>query len=145
MTEIKMRFMVLVYPGNKKAYEAGEMPSQELLANMGKFNEALVDAGVMLSGEGLHPSSKGVRVHFPGDGDKSVTEGPFTDAHDLVGGFWIWQVKSKEEALEWAKRAPMEDGATLELRQVFESADFGPEIEKQEKELLERIEKQRRG
>ena len=137
-----MRFMVLVYPGNKKGYEAGQMPSQELLTNMGKFNEELVEAGVMLSGEGLHPSSKAARIHFPGNGEKSVTNGPFDDAHELIGGFWIWKVKSKEEALEWAKRAPMEDGATLELRQVFESSDFGPEIEKQEKELLEKIEKQ---
>ena len=139
-----MRFMVLVYPGNKKGYEAGQMPDQQLLENMGKFNEELVEAGVMLSGEGLHPSSKGARVHFSGKGKKSVTSGPFAEARELIGGFWIWQVKSKEEAVEWAKRAPMEDGATLELRQVFEPSDFGPEVEKRETKLLKKLEKQRR-
>ena len=139
-----MRFMVLVYPGNKKGYEAGQMPEQKLLESMGKFNEELVNAGVMLSGEGMHPSSKGARVHFPGKGKKvTVTQGPFSE-RELVGGFWMWQVKSKEEALEWAKRAPMEDGATLELRQVFEAADFGPEVEAQEKKLQEKMGKQKR-
>jgi hypothetical protein len=138
-----MRFMVLVYPGNKKGYEAGQLPDQELLANMGKFNEELVEAGVLLSGEGLQPSSKGARVHFPGNGNKSVTHGPLTESRELIGGFWIWQVKSKEEALKWAQRAPMEDGATLELRQVFEPSDFGPEVEDRERKLLEKIEKQR--
>src|SRR5262245_1007523 len=124
-----MRFMVLVHPGNKKGYEAGQMPDAQLLANMGKFNEELVKAGVMLSGEGRQPSSKGARVHFPGKGKKTVTDGPFTETRELIGGFWMWRVKSREEALEWAQRAPMEDGATLELRQVFESSDFGPEVE----------------
>ncbi len=139
-----MRFMVLVHTGFK-GYEAGEMPDQQLLTDMGKFNEELVNAGVMLSADGLQPSSKGARVHFPGKGKKSViTDGPFADTHGLVAGFWIWQVKSKEEALEWAKRAPMEDGATLELRQIFESSDFGPEVEEQERKLLEKMEKQRR-
>jgi hypothetical protein len=137
-----MRFMVLVNPGNKKGYEAGQMPDQELLANMSKFNEELGKAGVLLSGEGLQPSSKGARVHFPGNGKKSVTHGPFTETRELIGGFWIWQVKSKEEALEWAKRAPMEDGATLELRQVFELSDFGPEVEERERKLLKQVEKQ---
>lgn len=137
-----MRFMVLVHPGNKKGYEAGQMPDQQLLADMGKFNEALVEAGVMLSGEGLQPSAKGVRVHFAGNGKQSVTDGPFTETHGLIGGFWIWQVKSKEEALQWAKRAPMEAAATLELRQIFELSDFGPEVEKQERKLLEKMEKQ---
>jgi hypothetical protein len=138
-----MRFMVLVHPANK-GYEAGQMPDPELMANMGKFNEELVDAGVMLSAEGLQPSSKGVRVHFAGKGKKNITQGPFRDANELVGGFWIWQVKSKEEALEWAKRAPMEEGDTLELRQVAESSDFGPEIEAQEDKLREKMEKQQR-
>jgi hypothetical protein len=136
--------MVLVYPGNIKGYEAGQMPDPELLEKMGKFNEELVEAGVMLSGEGLHPSSKGARVHFSGHGKKSVTDGPFAETKELIGGFWIWQVKSKEEALEWAKRAPMEEGATLELRQLFEPSDFGPEVEAQEKKLLEKMEKQQR-
>lgn len=138
-----MRFMVIVLPGDLKDYEAGKMPEQQLLENMGKFNEELVNAGVMLSGEGLHPSSKGARMHFPGKGKQpSITDGPFPDAR--VGGFWIWQVKSKAEALEWAKRAPMEDGATLELRQVFEPSDFGPEIEQQEKQLLEKLKQQQK-
>lgn len=130
-----MRFMVLVHPGDKKSYEAGKMPSDEFLATMGKFNEELVDAGVMLNGEGLQPSSKAVCVYFPGNGTQRVTEGPFNDIHGLVGGFWIWQVDSKEGALQWARKAPMENGATLELRQIFEPSDFSPEIEKQEKEL----------
>jgi len=139
-----MRFMVIVYPGNVPGYEAGEMPGEELLTNMGKFNEELVDAGVMVSGEGLHPTAKGARVHFPGDGSANVTEGPFADSDRLVGGFWIWQVESKEEALSWARRAPMEDGATLELRQVFEMSDFGPEVEAQERALMEKMEEQQR-
>jgi hypothetical protein len=137
-----MKFMVLVYPGNKKGYEAGQMPDAKLLENMGKFNEELVKAGVMLSGEGLHPSSKAARVHFPGGGKNNVTRGPFAEARDLIGGFWMWKVNSLEEALDWARRAPMEDGATLELRQVFESSDFGPEIEAQERKLAEEMRKQ---
>jgi hypothetical protein len=137
-----MRFMVLVYPGNKQGYEAGQMPAQEVLANMGKFNAELVEAGVLLSGEGLQPSSKGARVHFAGNGQKSVTDGPFPEARELIGGFWIWQVTSKEEALEWAKRAPMEEGATLELRQVFEPSDFGPEVEDHDRKLRAKLEQQ---
>jgi hypothetical protein len=140
--ERKMKFIVLVHPANIKGYEAGQMPNEKLLANMGKFNEELVNAGVMLTGEGLLPSAKGARVHFPGNGKKTVTDGPFTEARELIGGFWMWQVKSKEEALEWAKRAPMEDGATLELRQCFDPSDFGPETEKRERSLHEKIEKQ---
>lgn len=137
-----MRVMVIVYPGDRDDYEAGKMPEPELLENMGKFNEELVEAGVMLSGEGLQPGSKGIRVYFPGTGEETVTDGPFPQDRNLIGGFWIWQVKSWKEALEWAKRAPMEDGATLELRPVFEPSDFGPEIEKQETELLEKMKKQ---
>jgi hypothetical protein len=139
-----MRFMVLVYPGNPEGYEAGQMPNAELLANMGRFNEELVKAGVLLSGEGLQPSSKGIQVHFPVQGQTRVTEGPFPEPRQRIGGFWIWQVQSKEEALEWAKRAPMEDGATLELRQLFEPSDFGPDVEQQEKALLDKIESQRK-
>ncbi len=139
-----MRFMVLVYPGNAKAYEAGQMPEAELLAKMGLFNEELVKAGVLLSGEGLQPSSKGVQVHFPGHGETRVSDGPFTEPRKPIGGFWIWKVKSKAEALEWAKRAPMEDGATLELRQVFEPSDFGPDIEQQETSLLDTLDSQQK-
>lgn len=134
--------MVIVHPGDPESYENGVMPDEKILKEMGEFNEELVEAGVMLSGEGLHPSSKGVRVHFPKGEKMTITNGPFTEATELIGGFWIWQLKSKEEALEWAKRAPMEDGATLEIRQLFEPSDFGPEVEKQETELLEKIEAQ---
>ena len=116
-----MRVMVFV-PGDEKS-EAGVMPSQELVGKMMKFNEELVKAGVMLSGDGLHPSSKGARIKFAG-GKRTVVDGPFTEAKELIGGFWLWQVKSKEEAIEWAKRAPFGDGVTLELRQVFESAEL---------------------
>ena len=135
-----MRFMVIVHPGNKQGYEAGQLPDPQLLANMGKFNEELVNAGVMLDGQGLHPSAKGTRVYFA-KGQTTVTDGPFADS--LIGGFWIWQAPSKAEALEWAKRAPMEEGATLELRQVFEPEDFGPEVEQQENALLHKMKQQR--
>lgn len=133
-----MRFMVLVYTGFQ-GYEAGEMPEATLFEDMNKFNEELIDAGVMLGGDGLQPSAKGARIHFPGGGKQIVTQGPFKDLSTLVAGYWIWNVKSQEEALAWAKRAPMEDGATLELRQIFEAEDFGPEVEAREKELQEKL------
>jgi hypothetical protein len=120
-----MRFMVIV-PASKES-EAGVLPSQELLAAMGKFNEELVKAGVMLAGEGLHPTSKGVRVKFDGD-RRTVLDGPFTESKELIAGFWLWQVKSKEEAVEWIKRAPFGGGVEIELRQVFEPEDFGPAL-----------------
>ena len=130
-----MRFMVLVKAD--KNSEAGVMPDQKILADMGKFNEELVKAGVMLAGEGLQPSSKGARVKFAG-GKKTVTDGPFTEAKELVAGFWLWQVKSKEEAIEWLKRAPFED-TEVEIRQVFETDDFSdvmtPEMRAQEHRL----------
>jgi hypothetical protein len=116
-----MRFMVMV-PADAKS-EAGVMGEEKDYAAMMKFNEELVKAGVMLSGDGLHPSSKGARIKFAG-GKRTVVDGPFTEAKELIGGFWLWQVKSKEEAIEWAKRAPFGDGVTLELRQVFESAEL---------------------
>jgi hypothetical protein len=116
-----MRFMVLV-KANKDS-EAGVMPSEQMLAEMGKYNEELVRAGVLLAGEGLHPSSKGARVKFSGD-KRTVIKGPFTEAKDLIAGFWLIQVKSKEEAIEWAKRIPFEEGH-VEIRQVFELEDFG--------------------
>lgn len=135
-----MRFMVLV-KANRES-EAGVMPSEELLTEMGKFNEALVNAGVMLAGEGLHPSSKGVRVKFSGD-KRIVTDGPFAETKELLAGFWLWQVASKEEAIEWVKRCPMQEGDEIEIRQVFEAEDFGaeltPELREQEETLRERI------
>src|SRR5438034_5296388 len=118
-----MRFMILVKAS--KESEAGVMTSQQLLTEMGKFNEELVKAGVMLAGEGLHPSSKGVRVRFSG-GKRTVIDGPFAETKELIAGFWIWQVKSKEEAIEWLKRAPFGGGTEIEIRQVFEADDFAP-------------------
>jgi hypothetical protein len=136
-----MRVMVLVKGGAE--YEAGKMPSTDELAEMGKFNEELVKAGVMLAGEGLHPSSKGVRVDFSGD-KPTVTDGPFAEAKELVGGYWIWQVKSMDEAVEWLKRAPFREGE-VELRQVFEADDFGdeltPELREREEALRAQAEK----
>jgi len=120
-----MRFMVIV-KANKDS-EAGILPSTEILTAMGKFNEELVKAGVMLAGEGLHPSSKGVRVRFSG-GKHTVIDGPFAETKELVAGFWLWQVKSKEEAIEWLKRAPFGGGTEIEIRQVFEADDFGPQL-----------------
>jgi hypothetical protein len=117
-----MRFMVIV-KANKES-EAGVMPAKEELAAMDRFNNELTRAGVMLAGEGLHASSKGARLRFSKGGKTTVIDGPFAETKELVAGFWIWQVKSKEEAIEWAKRAPFGDGAELEIRQVFEEAEF---------------------
>src|SRR5258708_37045752 len=117
-----MRFMVFV-KANKDS-EAGVMPSEKMLTDMGKFNEELVKAGVMVAGEGLHASSKGARVRFSG-GKTTVIDGPFTEAKELVAGFWLWQVRSKQEAIEWLRRAPFEEGE-VEIRQVFDAADFAP-------------------
>jgi hypothetical protein len=133
-----MRFMVLV-KANKDS-EAGVMPSAELLAAMGKYNEELVKAGVMLAGEGLQPSSKGARVRFSGD-KRTVIDGPFTETKELVAGFWLFQVKSKEEAIEWVKRCPNPfpgSESEIEIRQVFESADFGPQVAEAEEGLRAR-------
>ncbi|MFL5270717.1 MAG: YciI family protein [Anaeromyxobacteraceae bacterium] len=140
-----MRFMVLVKAD--KNSESGVLPDQKILTEMGKFNEELVKAGVMLAGEGLHPSSRGARVKFAG-GKRTVTDGPFTETKELVAGFWLWQVKSKEEAIEWLKRAPF-DQTEVEIRQVYETADFAPadptgEIRKNEERLRETIESRRR-
>src|SRR5262249_51072389 len=118
-----MRFMVIVKA--TKETEAGVLPSAEILEKMGKYNEELVKAGVMLAGEGLHPSSRGARVKFTGN-QGTVTDGPFAETKELIAGFWLWQVKSKEEAIEWLKRAPCDDGAKVEIRQVFEIEEFGP-------------------
>jgi len=122
-----MRFMVLV-PGSPES-EAGEMPSTEILEAMTKYNEELVKSGVMLAGEGLHPTSKGARVRFNG-GERTVIDGPFTESKELIAGFWLWQVRSMEEAVEWVKRCPNphEGESEIEIRQVFEAEDFGPEL-----------------
>jgi hypothetical protein len=139
-----MRFMVLVKA--TKDSEAGVMPSTELLTEMGKFNEELVKAGVMLAGEGLHPSSKGARVRFSGD-KRTVIDGPFAETKELIAGFWIWQVNSKEEAIEWLKRCPNphNEESEVEIRQIFEAEDFGaeltPELREQEERLRATIEK----
>ena len=135
-----MRFMVIV-KANKDS-EAGVLPDQKILAEMGKYNDELVKAGVMLAGEGLQASSKGARVRFKGPSKRTVIDGPFTEAKELIAGFWLWQVKSKEEALEWLKRAPFQAGE-IELRQVFETEDFGesmtPEMRAQEERLRAQV------
>src|SRR3954449_6501167 len=120
-----MRFMVIVKATPET--EAGVLPDHKTLAEMGKFNEELVKAGVMLAGEGLQASSKGARVKFSGS-KRTVTDGPFAETKELVAGFWLWQVRSKEEAIEWLKRAPFDEGEEVELRQVFEMEDFGAEL-----------------
>jgi hypothetical protein len=128
-----------------KNSEAGVMPGEQLLAEMGKFNEELVKAGVMLAGEGLHPSARGARVHFAG-GKKTVVDGPFAETKELVAGFWLWQVKSMDEALEWARRCPDPmpgEGSALELRPVFEPEDFGPALTPEQDALRARLEKKR--
>jgi hypothetical protein len=136
-----MRFMVLVKANEES--EAGVLPSRELLTEMHKFNEELVKAGVMLAAEGLHASSKGARVKFTGPHKATVVDGPFAETKELVAGYWLWQVKSKEEAIEWIKRAPFGPGAEIEIRQVFESADFGdnatPEMREAAAQLRSRV------
>ncbi|KVE39955.1 YciI family protein [Burkholderia sp. TSV86] len=133
-----MRVMVIVKATSES--EAGKMPSTALLDAMGKFNEELVSAGVMLAGEGLHPSSKGKRVRFSGSG-RSVIDGPFAPTRELVAGFWLWQVESMEEAVEWGKRCPnpMEGESEIEIRPLFEAQDFGPELTPELREQEERL------
>ena len=133
-----MRFMVIVKANQDS--EAGKMPTEEMLTKMGKFNEELAKAGVMLAGEGLHPTSKGARVKFS-NGKTTVTDGPFAETKELIAGFWLWQVKSKEEAIEWLKRAPF-DNEEVEIRQVFEAADFGDEFTPELREQEDRIRQQ---
>ncbi|CAN7370830.1 YciI family protein [Variovorax sp. LjRoot290] len=139
-----MRFMVIVKAS--KDSEAGVMPTEQLLTEMGKYNEELVKAGVMLAGEGLQPSSKGARVRFEGK-QRTVIDGPFSETKELVAGYWLWQVRSKDEAIEWLKRAPFTDNEEVELRQVFEMEDFGaeftPELREQEKRLMDEIKKKK--
>jgi hypothetical protein len=137
-----MRFMVIVKAD--KNSEAGALPSQELLAEMGKFNEELAKAGVLLAAEGLQPSSKGARVRFSGK-KRTVIDGPFSETKELIAGFWLWQVRSKEEAIEWVKRSPNPFPGTeseIEIRQVFEAEDFGPEFTPELREQEERLRKQ---
>jgi hypothetical protein len=139
-----MRVMVIVKAS--KESEAGEMPSEQVLAEMGKFNEQLVKAGVMLAGEGLHPTSRGKRVRFSGK-ERTVIDGPFAESKELIAGFWLWQVKNMEEAVEWLKRAPFDGGTEVEIRPVFEADDFGkeftPELRAQEERLRAEVEQQK--
>jgi|SRR5438477_12009822 len=141
-----MRFMVIVKAS--KESETGALPDEKILAEMGKFNEQLVKAGIMLAGEGLQPSSKGARVRFSGS-KRTVIDGPFTQTKELIAGFWLWQVKSLDEAIEWVKRCPNPHPgeSEIEIRQVFEAADFGaeftPELREQEERLRAQIEKQK--
>jgi len=141
-----MRVMVLI-KANKES-EAGVMPDEKFLGEMMKYNEELVKQGIMLAGEGLHPSSKGARIKFS-DGTATVVDGPFAETKELIAGFWLWQVRSLQEAIEWVKRCPSPEGATegeIEIRQVFEAADFGPEftpeLQEQEEQLRAKIEQQ---
>lgn len=137
-----MRFMVIVYPGDLEGYETGKMPSEELITAMGNFNTELVEKGVMRAGEGLHPSGTATRIHFGGGQAGKAVQGPFNDNGPVIGGFWIWEVESKEAAVEWARRAPMQDGDVLEVRQVFESEEFGDEVAEQENELRRKMKEQ---
>ncbi|MGD9851963.1 MAG: YciI family protein [Nitrospirales bacterium] len=137
-----MRYMIIVKA--TKDSEAGVMPSEKLLTEMGKFNEELVKAGILLAGDGLHPTSKGTRVHFSGN-TRTVIADPFVETKELIAGYWVWQVKSKEEAIEWVKRCPNPAGddkeGEIEIRQLFEVEDFGPEFTPELREQEERLRK----
>ncbi|HEX3128615.1 MAG TPA: YciI family protein [Thermoanaerobaculia bacterium] len=139
-----MKVMVIVKANADS--EAGVMPTEEMLTEMGKFNEELVNAGVMLAGEGIHPSSKGKRVRFEGKDKKTVIDGPFAETKELIAGFWMWKVASMDEAVEWLKRSPFQEGE-VEIRPVFEAEDFGaeltPELREQEERLRSKIESQK--
>ena len=139
-----MRFMVLVKAS--KESEAGVLPDEKILANMGKYNEELAKAGVLLAGEGLHASSKGARVKFSGN-ERIVMDGPFAETKELIAGFWLWKVNTKEEAIEWLKRAPFDGGTEVEIRQVFEPEDFGraltPELREQEERLRAQVDQRK--
>ena len=140
-----MRFMILVKASEDS--EGGAMPSEQELTEMGRYNEELVRAGVMLAGEGLHPSSKGARVRFSG-AERTVTDGPFAETKELIAGFWLIQAKSKDEAIEWVKRAPFDGGAEIEVRQVFEADDFGdaltPEVREAEERMRAQLDEQQK-
>jgi hypothetical protein len=141
-----MRVMVIVKAS--KASEAGQMPDEKMLTDMGRFNEELVNAGIMLAGEGLHPTSRAKRIRFSGS-NRTVIDGPFPETKELIAGFWIWKVNSMDEAIEWARRCPNPhvDDSELEIRQIFEEEDFGaeftPELREQERRIREKSEKQR--
>jgi hypothetical protein len=137
-----MRFMVLV-PGSPES-EAGEMPSTELLEAMTKYNEELTKAGVMLAGDGLHPTSKGAKVRFEGGG-QAVIDGPFTEAKEIVAGYWVWECASRDEAIEWLKRAPFDGGVEVELRPILEDEDFGDELTPELREAQQRMREQTAG
>jgi hypothetical protein len=143
--EMNMRVIVLVKAS--KESETGQMPSEEILREMGKYNEQLVNAGVMQAGEGLHPTSKGKRIRFSGS-QRTVIDGPFAETKELVAGFWIWKVKSIEDAVEWLKKAPFDGGTEVEIRPIFEAEDFGkeltPELRTQEERLRTRMEEQKK-
>jgi len=140
---------VVVFVKANKDTEAGVMPSEQMLAEMGKYNEELVKAGIMLDGQGLHPSSRGARIKFSGP-KRTVVDGPFTETKELIAGYWVWQVRSMDEAIEWAKRCPNPTGAesVLEIRPIFEAEDFGaeftPELREQEARIRSEIEKQKK-
>ena len=140
-----MRFMVIV-PASKES-EAGVLPDEKMLTAMGKFNAEMVKAGVMLAGEGLQPTSKGARIKFS-DGKRTVIDGPFVETKELIAGFWLWQAKSMEEAVEWLKRAPFDGGTEVEIRQIFEAEDFGeeftPELREQEEHLRAQLSKKKK-
>jgi hypothetical protein len=131
-----MRVMVIVKASEES--EAGIMPTQKMLSEMGKYNEELVKAGIMLEGDGLHPSSKGKRVKFQGT-NRIVTDGPFAETRELIAGFWLWKVKSMQEAIDWLKRAPFDGGTEIEVRPLFEAADFGDELTPELREREERV------
>jgi len=137
---------MVIVKANKDS-EAGVLPDKKILTEMGRFNEELVKAGVMLAGEGLHPTSKGKRVRFSG-AERTVIDGPFAETKELIAGFWLWQVKSMDEAIEWLKRAPFDGGTEIEVRPVFEADDFGaeftPELKEQEERLRAQIEQQKK-
>lgn len=141
-----MRFMAIMYPGPNA--EAGVMPDQKIFEEMGKFNEELVNMGAMLAGEGLHPSSSGVRIRFP-NGKAQVSDGPFTESKEIIGGFWLLQFKSKEEAVAMLSRCPTAGGEMIELRRVYEAEDFGdaitPELIEQEQRLRDQVAAQQKG
>ena len=135
---------VIVFVKATRESEAGQMPDEKILTEMGKYNEQLVNAGIMQAGEGLHPTSKGKRVKFSGS-NRSVIDGPFAETKELIAGYWLWKVKSMDEAVEWLKKAPFDGGAEVEIRQIFESEDFGaeftPELRAQEDRLRAQAEK----
>ena len=131
-----MRVMVIIKANAQS--EAGEMPADDIFERMGNYNEELVNAGILLAGDGLHPHARGARVSFAG-GKPTVVDGPYIEAREMIGGYWMWQVKSKEEAVAWATRCPANEGDILELRQVFDPEDFGPEVAAKEAALMEQI------